>query len=623
MATSNRVDSQPTSISDYATIGNSRSVALVSRGGAIDWLCWPQFDSGSLFGRLLDPNGGTWSVHPVEASRTVRTWVPETNILATRFHVGGGEVLLLDWMAVEGEHKRERHLHPEHALVRLIQCDAEPVELELVFDPKPDYGRSNAPLRESGVLGWRIEANHGLVTLRSSLPFQLRDRRARVRLEPGDRWILLLTYSSDAPATLPEVETFAMESFEHTTRVWRSWANRVKYEGPWRGEVVRSALAMKLLNFAPSGAIVAAATTSLPEKVGGPLNWDYRYTWLRDAALTVRALLSLGFQDEASAFMGWLLHSTRLTRPRLGVLYDVYGGVPKHEEILTHWSGFRGSRPVRIRNAAAGQLQLDVYGEVIDALAQLVRIGAPLDGQVRSMLRGFGEYICRHWDQPDASIWEPRVGWSHHTFSRVLSWVALERILELHALGEMPRIPRDRFRMNREMIRRDIEVRGWNRRIRAYTSLLDGDEVDASLLLMSWYGYAPAWTARQRATYERIMQRLHAGHGLLYRNEQSVREGEGAFGICGFWCSEFLSRGGGTLEEAERMFKACASYANDVGLFAEEYDPRTGEALGNFPQAFTHIGLISAALALEERRGEEVTRRPAPRSRHDQAPSSR
>ena len=290
----------------------------------------------------------------------------------------------------------------------------------------------------------------------------------------------------------------------------------------------------------------------------------------------------------------------------------MYGGVPRREEILTHWSGFRGSRPVRIRNAASSQVQLDVYGEVIDALAQLVRIGVPLDGPVRGMLRGFGEYICRHWDQPDASIWEPRTELRHHTFSRVLSWVALERILELHALGVMPRIPRDRFRMNREMVRRDIEMRGWNRRIGAYTSLLDGDEVDASLLLMSWYGYAPAWSLRQRATHQRIVERLSVGRGLLYRNEESVREGEGAFGICGFWRSEFLSRGGGTLEDAERTFEACASYANDVGLFAEEYDPRTGEALGNFPQAFSHIGLISAALALEERRREEVSRSPTP-----------
>ncbi len=610
MANQSRVDPhpQPTSINDYAAIGDGRSVALVSRSGAIDWLCWPQFDSGSIFGRLLDPGGGTFAVYPVASSWTVRTWVPETNILATRFHIGGGEVVLLDWMPVEEDRKRSDHLHPEHAIVRLVQCDTGPVELELVFDPKPDYGRSRAQVRDAGVLGWRIEANHGLVTLCSSRPVSLREGRGRIRLEAGERWILVLTYSTDAPAILPPVEPYAMESFERTTRVWRSWARRAKYEGPWRDEVVRSALAMKLLNFTPSGAIVAAATTSLPEKLGGSLNWDYRFTWLRDAALTVRALLSLGFADEAYAFVGWLLHSTRLTRPKLGVLYDVYGGIPKREEFLDHWSGFADSRPVRIRNAAAGQLQLDVYGEVIDALTQVVRLGAPLDGQVRGMLRDFGEYICRHWDQPDASIWEPRFGPEHHTFSRVLSWVALERILELHDLGVMPRIPEDFFRKNRALIHTDIEERGWNPRIRAYTSLLGGNEVDASLLLMSWYGYAPAWSERQRATHRCITERLSVGRGLLYRNEQSVREGEGAFGICGFWRSEFLSRGGGSLEEAEHAFRECASYANDVGLFAEEYDPRTGEALGNFPQAFTHIGLISAALALEERRTEEHAR---------------
>jgi GH15 family glucan-1,4-alpha-glucosidase len=428
--------------------------------------------------------------------------------------------------------------------------------------------------------------------------------RGTVRLGAGDVVYASLSFADDGAAILPPLGLASERALERSIAWWRAWAARADYDGPFAAAVRRSVLAIKLLVYAPSGAVFAAPTTSLPERLGGDLNWDYRYCWLRDASLTTRGLLALGYRDEAEAFAAWLMHSTRLTRPRLQILYDVHGNHPGKERALPRWRGFAGSRPVRVGNAAAEQLQLDVYGEVVDAAAQLARAGVKLDRETQRMLRGFGEYVCRHWREPDEGIWEPRAGRSHHTHSRLLCWVAVDRLIELSERGLVKRASLERLRATRDEIRKEIETRAWNEELQSYVAILDGRAVDATLLLLAWYGFAEPDSPRMRATFERVQRELGAG-GLLYRYKDGLSPGEGAFGICSFWAPEYLALGGGTADEAERALAAVLRHANTLGLFAEEIDPSSGDALGNFPQAFTHVGLINAAITLARRRREE------------------
>lgn len=603
-------------IQDYAIIGDCRSAALVSREGSIDWLCWPRFDSPSVFGALLDPQAGHWRIAPTAPFKTERRYVDETNVLETRFRTETGSLLLIDLMPVASEEEKRRHLLPEHEILRLVECEKGEVEIEILFDPRPRYAQRTVRARDAGKFGIRVETGYGLLTLQSSVPMTLLgDGRAHAtaRLRAGEALDFSLTFSVEWPAVLPPLGQRTRQAIARSVTWWERWASRLKYDGPGRAAVIRSALVLRLLFYAPSGAIVAAPTTSLPERVGGDLNWDYRYCWLRDAALTVRALFGLGCTEEAEAFVSWLIHSTRLTRPELRILYDIYGNAPERERTLDHLAGYRSSRPVRIGNAAFGQLQLDVYGEVIDAVTHFVCTDGTLDRETRNMLCAFGDYVCRNWQKPDEGIWEPRSGRYNNTHSRVLCWTALDRLLELHAHGHLPEAPVSDFQKNRDAIRREVEERAWNPRLESYAARLDTDELDASLLLLPWYGFDKASSYRMRQTYARIRERLGAGAGLLYRYRTGESPGEGAFGICSFWGAEYLALGGGTAAEAQEVFERLIGYANDLGLFAEEIDPETGDALGNFPQAFTHVGLINAALSLAKRlKGEKPLERPIP-----------
>ena len=591
-------------IGDYALIGDGRSAALVSRDGSVDWLCWPRFDSPSIFAALLDTaRGGRFRVRPTGTFRSERRYLSDTNVLETVFHTASGAVALRDLMPVVSEEDKRAALIPEHEVLREVEGLVGQVDLEVVYSPRPDYGRKHPDLISRGAFGLWCEGTGSAVVLHSDLPLQVSPDRQNAygvaTIASGERKHLSLVYSADAPGVIPLLEDAARDRIERSVRWWRDWANRGTYDGPYRDAVMRSALVLKLMTYAPSGAVVAAPTTSLPEEIGGVRNWDYRYCWLRDASLTLRALFDLGYVEEAVAYLSWILHATRLTWPELQVLYDVFGEAHLPESELSHLSGYANSRPVRVGNDAHGQLQLDVYGEVIDAVTRFASRGGHVDRDTARMLNGLGETVCRRWREPDEGIWEGRAGRFHHTHSKVLCWVTLDRLIALHDTGRL-RVDRDRLRSERDAIRTVIEARGYNPRLDSYTRLFDGDDLDASLLTLPLYGYHEGTHPRMRATCQRVHERL-ARDGLVYRyqTDDGLPPGEGAFGICSFWAVECRARGGdvaGATEAFERLL-ACA---NDVGLLGEEIDPETGAALGNFPQAFTHVGLINAALTLAE-----------------------
>lgn len=593
-------------IQDYAIIGDGRSAALISRLGSIDWLCWPRFDSPACFSSLLDPEkGGRFSIRPTGRSLVDRRYLPGTNVLETSFHLPDGEVSLVDFMPVASEEEKAGELLPDHDLVRLLVCEEGTAEIEVEFAPAPGFGLDPRPLKASaGPMGIRTRAGRGMLIFRSdagdALRVEGRAARGKLVLREGEAVVFSLSYSQEGPAVLFPLPSYR-DALERTVAWWRSWSSKMKYEGPYREQVLRSALALKLLIYAPSGAVIAAPTTSLPEEPGKEKNWDYRFCWLRDASFMLRALFGLGFRDEAEAFMSWLLHSTRLTHPRLRVLYNVYGETSGKETNLP-LRGYRGARPVRVGNLAETQLQLDVYGEVLDAAAQFIYQGGTFDRETARMLTGFGDYVCQNWRLPDEGIWEVRTGRRHHTHSRVLCWAAMDRLVELCVKGFMhPAAPTSKYWSVRQEIRQDVETHGWNEDKQSYISVYGTPHVDSVLLLFPWYGFEDASSPRMRSTYARVQEELSAGDGLLYRYRTMGGDREGAFGVCSFWAAEYLARGGGSVEDARRLFTRLLRYANDVGLYAEEIDPDGGAALGNFPQGFTHVGVINAAIAIEER----------------------
>jgi GH15 family glucan-1,4-alpha-glucosidase len=492
---------------------------------------------------------------------------------------------------------------PDHQVLREIEGLEGDVEIEVLYEPRADYGRCPPGFQDRGPLGLWSEANRGALVLRGEVEVRPtsdgRAARGVTSIRAGDRKYLSCSYEEEAPQVVPPLGEVARGRVERSKRWWREWASRCTYDGPYREAVLRSALVLKLMAYAPSGAVVAAPTTSLPEQVGGVRNWDYRYCWLRDASFTVRALFALGYHEEAEAFLQWMLHATRLTWPELQVVYDVFGEANLPETELRHLDGYAGSKPVRVGNNAHGQLQLDVYGEVVDAVSRFARRGARFDRDTVRLLDGLGHTVCKGWREPDEGIWEGRSGRFHHTHSKVLCWVALDRLVQMHTAGQL-QVSVDKFRAEAAAIQAEIEARGYNARLASYTRTFDGEEMDASLLVLPLYGYIDGRHPRMRSTCARITEKL-GRDGLVFRYEDRTNDGlppgEGAFGICAFWWVECLARGG-DLQVATAAFERLLKFGNDLGLFAEETDARTGAALGNFPQAFTHIGLINAALTL-------------------------
>ena len=588
-------------IEDYAIIGDCRTAALISRDGSIAWLCLPNFSSPSVFGEILDERvGGRFRIKPRGHFKSSRHYIADTPVLETTFETAQGAVRVVDLFPVGGGIDT---LQPMREVLRLVDGIRGELDLEIHIAPAPNYGRTKPRLTRRGQLGWCFNWSNELLAVRSGVDLRRTGDalHASVRVRAGERICLSLSYAKDDVGVLLPVELIAQEHLDRTLAWWQSWAKRCTYAGPYKAAVLRSALTLKLLSFSLSGAIIAAPTTSLPETIGAGRNWDYRYCWLRDSGWTMQALVGLGFQAEARQFLSWLLHATRLTWPELQVMYDIFGRTRLREQELKHFAGYRGSRPVRIGNGAYRQRQLDVYGEVVFAAHAYVEGGGVLEPVECRLLKGLGEVVCKQWREPDHGIWEIRGAPRHYTFSKLMCWVALDRLLKLDE-KKVLRLEklRGKFEKERGELSKAIEKYGYSTAINSYTLSFNGESVDASLLLMPCFGFKDAHEPRIRSTYDRIWQRLGC-NGLLYRYERgrdALPGKEGVFGICTYWAVHHLASRR-DFGEAKRLFEHALTFANEVGLFAEEFNPENGAALGNFPQAFTHTGLINAALAME------------------------
>ncbi|WP_329454348.1 glycoside hydrolase family 15 protein [Streptomyces sp. NBC_01497] len=602
-------------ISEHGLIGDLRTAALVTTGGCIDWFCAPRFDSPSVFGSLLDARrGGHWEITAVSAGHIRRRqfYFPDTNILITRMHTDTGIVEIHDFMPIVRAHD------PDHVqrLTRRVVNVRGSVDLAVRVAPRFDYGRERHRV-ERYPEGVRFTGNALSLALRSTVPLGVDgvDVTADFTLEKGGTALFVLEPgpASDAgrdPVPCPE-PSVVHELFEQTVHFWRGWLKQSMYTGRWREMVHRSALTLKLLTHEPTGAIVAAPTLGLPERIGGPRNWDYRYVWVRDAAFSLYALLRLGFTDEADAFVGWL---TRMLRSACGnleggplrVMYSIDGHADLPEEVLDHWEGYLGSAPIRVGNAASGQVQLDIYGELIDSVYLFNKYGAGISHEAWSDLCTILEWLIDHWDTPDAGIWETRAGRVNHTYSRLMSWVAMERMVRM---ARQRGLPGDlgRWISARDSIYHQIMDRGWHEGAGTFTRTIAEDTpvpaapvLDASLLLMPMVKFVAPTDPRFLGLIEAIRERLVVD-SLVFRYDpgqapDGLEGTEGTFSICSFWWVEALTRSG-QLEEARLALEKMFTYSSHVGLYAEQIG-LSGEHLGNFPQAFTHLALISAAINL-------------------------
>ncbi len=599
-------------IADYAAIGCTRSVALISRGGSIDWLCWPRFDSASVFGRILDAEkGGFFAIRPSVEHEAKRRYLEGTNVIETTFTTGTGVARMLDLMPVFTEEEKQKRLSPFRQLLRRIEVIEGEVPIEIVYSPRLDYGLITPRLT---LRGDSVSCSWGarVMNLRSDCEFAVGDGTAtsRLTLHAGQSRTFALGFDEATPAVLPSLD--AASEIERTISFWRTWSSQLTYDGPYRALVLRSVLVLKLLTYAPSGAIIAAPTTSLPEFIGGVRNWDYRYCWLRDASWTVSALYASGFSNEGAAFLDWLLYSTRLTQPHLQMLYDVFGEANVPEKTLDHLDGYRGSRPVRIGNAAHSQFQLDVYGEVLGAVEEATRRGAKLDRDVQHLLRRLTEIVCERWQEPDAGIWEKRGDPRQHVHGKVMAWSALDSAQRIAKRCQM-KIDDARVEKAKADIKDAVLAHGFDAKRNTFTGIFDDEEVDASLLFIARVGFIDPTDPRMLGTIDAI--RAGLGHdGLIYRydsrkTEDGLPPGEGVFLACTFWLVEAMALAG-RVDDARTLFDDVIRRGNDAGLFAEEVDAGSGALLGNFPQALSHIALLHAALHLEEasRKGKSEPR---------------
>lgn len=583
-------------IEDHGVIGDLHTAALVSTEGDIEWLCLPRFDSPSVFAALLDDErGGRFSVRCAGATRTKQMYLPDSNILVTRFLGESSVGEVVDFMV-----PRERNGRGTLQLVRIVRAVRGQVRVQIRCAPAFDYGRARTEVDIVEGAGAFFSSPAGQLVLRSTVPLQAEGSAAVADPVLAEGELLALSLSrqgSSRPLDLVEAEDLLASTLSY----WQHWIRKSRYRGRYREMVERSALALKLLVHQPTGALVAAATTSLPESVGGSRNWDYRFTWVRDAAFTVYALMRLGFSEEAAAFMDWLEARCTQTPPGAGlrILYTLDGGPVPAEESLEHLRGYRDSRPVRIGNGAADQLQLDIYGELMDSVYLYDRYAEPISYELWVALCRQLDWLEGHWEKADHGVWEVRGPMQRFTYSSVMTWVAFQRGARIAAERGLP-APLDRWRASADRAYLHVQEESWSPERKAYVQFPGSRTLDAGALVLPLVKFSGPRDPRFLATLDRIEQEL-VTDSLVHRYQNDGSDGfteaEGTFNLCSFWYVEALTRAG-RLDQARHTFEKMLTYANHLGLYAEEIGP-SGEALGNFPQAFTHLALISAAVNLD------------------------
>ncbi|MFF4408861.1 glycoside hydrolase family 15 protein [Streptomyces sp. NPDC001262] len=602
----------PPAIGDHAFLSDCHSLALVGPDASVEWACFHRFDARSVFARLLDRDiGGYFRIAPAGVFETTRRYLPGTNVLETRFRTPTGTVTVTDCLPVheDPDHPgRPRRRPPGHLLLRRIHGETGEVPMEMVFAPRFDYGLTT-PFLEPAADGLLVAGGGADTLLLQSdllplLPHADGTCTARATVARGEERYVALTHGEAGRLQVRRLPTPELRSrLQETTAFWERWTARCTYRGPYREAVVRSALVLKGLVYDRTGAIAAAATTSLPEAPGGERNWDYRYCWLRDSAAMLATLAGIGYTDEARRFGEWLLRTTAGRAEELQIMYGVGGERLLPEFRLEHLRGHQDSRPVRIGNGAWNQFQLDVYGEIVAAAGYLAeRHGLP-GPRGLAFLREVVDLAARRWEEPDEGIWEVRGGRRHFVFSKLMAWSALDcgvRLLERHGEGVADARDRERWARARDAIRARIESHGVDPRTGAFMQAFDSPALDAAALQLGLRGFLPFDDPRMRATVDRIDAELtRGGHCYRYRTDDGLPGDEGTFVFCTLWLVNALARTGRTAEAEERLALVLGC-ANDLGLLAEEIDPGTGGQLGNFPQGFSHLGVIAAALTLQD-----------------------
>jgi len=612
------IDAEPyPPIADYGLISDMHSSALVSRTGSIDWCCFPRFDSGAVFSRILDWHKGGYFQVAARGLRSVRRrYVPGTNVLETTFETDTGAAKLTDFMPTHPHSRPEEPLEVggRQQVTRILECASGSVRFMLECRPRFDYGTIvphavlNSP--NSGFAHGGADA----LSVYCSAPLRQADNgfQAEGLLRAGEKLCAAVTYQSRISHAAEAFEEGGIaQRLAETMRFWREWSALCTYNGEYRDDVLRSALTLKALTYAPSGALVAASTTSLPEAMGGSRNWDYRFTWIRDATFALYALSIIGYTAEATAFKDWLEWSTLGRARDLQIMYGLGGERRLTEVDLPKLEGYRGSAPVRIGNAAYSQFQMDICGEILDSAHLYRKFGGEMDPEYWQYLRWVVDFVIAHWREPDEGIWETRGGRQHFVFSKVWCWVALDRAIKAaRALG----LPGDveRWRRVRAEIREDVLAKGYDAQRGAFVQAYGSKALDAANLMLPLVGFIPAGDPRMRSTIQAIERELTSPQGLVYRYkgfDDGLPGDEGTFTICTFWLADDLIALG-KLGRARALFETLRGYANDLGLFSEEIDAETGELLGNFPQAFAHLGLINTAVQLQNAAGRHAGSRP-------------